>query len=393
MNIKKGFILLTGISMLLILIMNVGTRNFPAQAAEESPAGLDGFAPEDDSLLAVCTPDAAGMRAYWPFDDAPSTTTFADVIANPAFNNGVCTGGDCPASTASGKVGSAFIFDGNDEIHVANTAGLDFTIGGDMSIETWVKTTQACTDRVVFVGRYEGNPFAAWWLGCDEDNKAAFHMRDSDGKDVTVSGTSLINDGEWHHVVGTRDGTANINKIYVDGVLENSDNPNFTGLLTFTNKEVTIAHFDSPTPFYWLDGYLDEMALYDQVLSLEEVSRHYLNGEGQPYCNDDVPIPGGVTFYTNIDDPVQFTESQLLVNDVAPDGGLYLISIDPTSMNGGTITGSGPYIYNPPAGFTGTDKFNYVIADVDNDQATGEATVLVQDVTGNIYLPIILKNH
>jgi hypothetical protein len=176
------------------------------------------------------------------------------------------------------------MFDGNDEIHVTDTSGLDFTINGNMSIETWVKTTQDCTNRVVFVGRYEGIPLAAWWLGCDEDNKAAFHMRDSDGKTSTVSSTTSINDGVWHHIVGTRDGTANINKIYVDSVLENSSNPNFTGSLTFTTKDVTIAHYDSLNPFYWLDGYLDEMALYDQTLPSQDVARHYLGGAGKSYC-------------------------------------------------------------------------------------------------------------
>lgn len=271
MNIKKGFILVTGISMLLVLIMSVGMRNFPAQAAEESPAELESITTEQDLLVPAFTPDADGMLAYWPFNDGPAATLFADIIENPAFNNGTCVDPKCPTSTTSGVVDSAFIFDGNDEINVVDTSGLDFTIGGDMSIETWVRTTQDCTNRVVFIGRYEGYPLAAWWLGCDENNHAAFHMRDSNGIAFTVSGTSTINDGLWHHVVGTRDGTANVNKIYVDSVLENFGNPNFTGSLTFTNKDVTIAYF-APSPFYHLDGTLDEMALYDQVLSIEEVA-------------------------------------------------------------------------------------------------------------------------
>ena len=99
--------------------------------------------------------------ACWPFNDGPAATLFVDVIANPVFNNGACVDPKCPTSTTSGKVDSAFIFDGNDEINVVDTSGLDFTIGGDMSIETWVKTTQDCTNRVVFIGRYEGYPQAA----------------------------------------------------------------------------------------------------------------------------------------------------------------------------------------------------------------------------------------
>ncbi len=273
MNIKKGFILVTGISMLFVLITSVGIRNFPAQAAEESLTGLESFTPEQGLLAPANTQDAVGMRAFWHFDDDPATMTFADEIENPAFNNGVCVDLKCPTSTTSGVVDSAFIFDGNDEINVVDTSGLDFTVGGDMSIETWVKTTQDCSSRVVFVGRYEGIGSAAWWLGCVENNKAAFHMRDSDGIEFTVSGTSTINDGEWHHIVGTRDGAANVNKIYVDGKLENSGTPAFTGKLTFTDKDVTIGYF-APHPYYWLDGALDEMALYDQALFFQDAAEN-----------------------------------------------------------------------------------------------------------------------
>ncbi len=82
-----------------------------------------------------------------------------------------------------------------------------------------------------------------------------------------------------------------------------------------------------------------------------------------------------------------------MANDVAPDGGLNLVSIDPNSLNGGSITGSDPYTYTPPAGFTGDDKFNYVIADVDGDQVVGEATVQVNEAgPPSIYLPLLFRN-
>jgi hypothetical protein len=286
MKKKELLILILNVSMLFALILSAGLLNSQAFAAGEQIYGLDSYSTEQDSSMAVCTPDTAGMRAYWPFEDDSASTIFADVIANPTLNNGACVGVDCPVSTTNGKVGSAYVFDGSDEIDVADTSGLDFSISGDITLETWVKTTQDCTGRVVFVGRYEGLPLAAWWLGCDENNKAAFHMRDSLGTALTISGTTIINDGQWHHVVGTRDGTANVNRIYVDGKLENSGTPAFTGTLTFTDKVVTIGYF-APSPFYHLNGTLDEMALYDHALSLEEISRHYLNGNGKPYCTSE----------------------------------------------------------------------------------------------------------
>lgn len=393
MKMKKGLLLTTSIIVFAALILGLGMLNGQAQEVSTSTDEGEVISVEQESQLLVCTPDTPDptkMRAYWKLDDGPATTSFTDSVPNTVFNDGACVGVKCPTSNPSGKVGSAFDFDGGDEVVVGNTTGLEFTISGDMSVEAWVKTTQVCTNRVVFIGRYEGNPFAAWWLGCDENNHAAFHMRDSNNIAMTVSGTTLINDGEWHHIVGTRDGTGNSNKVYVDGALEGSGTPAFTGALTFTAKPVTIGYY-SVDPFYWFNGTLDEVALYDQALPVGEVARHYLDGSGQSYCNDDLPIPGGVTFQTGVDIPFQFTEAQLTVNDVAPDGGLNLVSITSPSLHGGTISGSGPYIYTPPAGFMGSDTFSYVIEDIDHDQASGEATVLVGNLQ-MIYLPVLFKD-
>jgi hypothetical protein len=391
----KSFLGFSFVLVFATLLMGMGSYSTPAMAAGEPAAQLETY-PLEAEGAAVCTPDAAGMVAYWPFDDAPAATTFVDVIENPAFNNGTCTGNSCPTQTNMGKVNSAFSFDvvalEEDEVRVTDTSGLGFTVAGDITIETWVKTTQDCSSRSVFIGRYEGDSAAAWWLGCIEGNVAAFHMRDSNNQATTIASTTVINDGEWHHIVGTRDGSENSNKIYVDGALENSSTPTFTGELTFNAKDVTIGFFDV-LPFYWFNGTLDEMALYNQALPADEVARHYLGGEGQSYCNSDLPIPGGITFQTNKNTPFQFTANELMANDVAPDGGLELVSIDPNSTNGGTITGSNPYTYTPPTDFTGDDTFDYVIRDVDNDQATGGATVkVVVPGQSKAYLPVLFKN-
>jgi hypothetical protein len=399
----KGFLGLSVVLIFAILLMGVGAFSSPAMAAGEPAAQLETY-PLEAEVVPVCTPDADGMVAYWPLDDAPATTTFVDVIENTAFNDGACVGDTCPTQNPTGKVSSAFDFEivpvptpppthQGDEIRVTNTVGLDFTVAGDMTVEAWVKTTQDCTDRAVFAGRYEGSSSAAWWLGCIENDVARFHMRDSNNQAYTVKGTKVINDGQWHHIVGTRDGTANVNKIYVDGVLENSLTPAFTGELTFAAKNVTIGFF-APSPYYWFSGTLDETALYSQALSAEDVSRHYLGGQGQSYCSGDPPIANGTTLQTQKNTALPFTGSKLLENDVAPDGGLQLKSISPTSTNGGTITGTGPYTYTPPTNFTGADTFNYVIMDQFNQETTGQATVQVTEPgEKKIYLPLLLNNY
>ena len=57
--------------------------------------------------------------------------------------------------------------------------------------------------------------------------------------------------------------------------------------------------------------------------------------------------------------PVTFAAGSLLANDIG--AGLAVLSVGPDSARGGTITGTGPYIYTPNTAFVGADFFPYEI--------------------------------
>ena len=71
--------------------------------------------------------------------------------------------------------------------------------------------------------------------------------------------------------------------------------------------------------------------------------------------------------------------ANLLTNDSDPDGdALHFVSVDATSANGGVVLVQGDWItYDPPAGFTNADSFNYVIADSGGLTDTGTVSVSV----------------
>jgi hypothetical protein len=78
-----------------------------------------------------------------------------------------------------------------------------------------------------------------------------------------------------------------------------------------------------------------------------------------PPANDGFPIAVTDSLQT-VAAPLVFTGATLLANDTgaAP---LSLVSVAAASTAGGTISGTGPYTYTPPAGFTGNDTFSYQI--------------------------------
>ena len=172
MNTKR--IMTTAQRSIFVLMFLVGGLSFtqangknPAQAAGEPAAEFESFLPAEESASAGCTPDADGMRAYWPFDDGPAATTFDDVIENPAFNDGACVGDACPTSTTSGKVSTAFIFDGaNDKFfhsYMSSELANDFGLTSALGMGLLWEASQAISDNPKRWGDYLGDLGADLW--------------------------------------------------------------------------------------------------------------------------------------------------------------------------------------------------------------------------------------
>ena len=70
---------------------------------------------------------------------------------------------------------------------------------------------------------------------------------------------------------------------------------------------------------------------------------------------------------------------KLIYNDSDPDGdALTVISVSATSTNGGLVVLGGTQItYTPPPGFTGADRFSYIISDGRGGLATADVEVFV----------------
>ena len=159
-----------------------------------------------------CTPPPPNMAAWWPAEGN------ANNIHN-ITNSGTLQGG---VTFAPGKVGQAFTFDGTGAVNIPNqgTEGeLNFQ-GSDFTLDTWVRFTDTLVpgEAAAIFLNYSG--LSLYGLYVDGNNRANFLFRDFDGNIVDVSGTTTLNDGLWHHVVGVR--ANKTGRVYVDGVEENT---------------------------------------------------------------------------------------------------------------------------------------------------------------------------
>ena len=154
----------------------------------------------------------------------------------------------------------SFLFDGvNERIDIGTTS---LGITGAISVSAWVKTTASGLIKSIICEDETGSN-RNWLLLMTNLNKAGFVVWHTNGTLSDVYSTASINDGNWHHVLGTYDGTSGANKLklYVDGVLHQAT-ANSTGVKSNTNTEACIGALSGGVDWYW-NGNIDEVAVFN----------------------------------------------------------------------------------------------------------------------------------
>jgi len=244
---------------------------------------------------AQCVLDDTGVISHWQLNESAGATTFQDIFGG---HNGLCNSGLCPTATNGIKSG-AFEFNAATQTSIyvplpqvpaqEPNDDFDWTLSDNISIGLWVKTNQDCSGNKVYVGRYRISiDNATWWVGCaaatnkSEVGVAVFRFRDATSTPRQVNGTSRINDGQWHYLVGVRNGSSDTNYLYVDGVLENSlTSPDYSEDF-FSDRRITFGGYDEPHDYYFT-GILDEISIYHRALSYAEILVNYKHCSGEPF--------------------------------------------------------------------------------------------------------------
>ena len=227
-----------------------------------------------------------GIAHYWKFEEAsaPYEDFWGDADATCA---------DCPTDVA-GLVGRAKWFDGSDdEVDVPDDDTFDWAADASFTIEFWTMTNESTSGNRVIVGRDAGGGGLHWWVGPDGSGIPTFQLRDSTGAGEKFSAGAALNDSTWHHFVAVRDGEADMNRLFVDGV--KLDSLSYDYLNGFGGSVPINIGYINAGGHYRYHGNIDEVALYDRALRLDEIGEHYTNGlAGYGYC-DVPPAPDAPT--------------------------------------------------------------------------------------------------
>jgi hypothetical protein len=298
----------------------------------------------------LTTTTGSGLVSQFSFNEATGTTVVDQVGRTGAMSGPTWT---------SGQSGAGLNFDGsNDWVTVSDDVGLD--LSGAMTLAAWVRPDSVTGWRTVLL-KETGNGLAYGLYSSDDEGLPSVYIN-TGGTDIAATGPESLSAGTWSHLAATYDGSSL--RLYVNGQLVATRN--ITGSIVTSNGPLRFGG-----NAIWgehLDGSLDEVRIYNTVLTANEIAELSSSTNRPPIAQPDNALaPAASAIIINV-----------LANDSDPDG--HTLSIQSfTQPTHGTVSQvAGGLRYTPAGGYTGADSFNYTISDGRGGTATAAVSLTVQ---------------
>lgn len=221
--------------------------------------------------------NALSPIAYWRLGEASGVDAFDETGNHDGSYINTPTLGASSLIT-SDPIDTAVSFTAAQNEHVSVPHHADLNLGANFSIIAWAKFTTAPTFAALF-GKYHGGTAKGFMLlvNFNNDNKPRLWTKDTAA--TSVAGTSLVNDGITHMIVGTLEG--GIGRIYVDGgPAENSASLQTPGANTAALK-LADAGTTFSRPF---NGVEDDAVAFDFALSPAQIANLYAIASAPPFA-------------------------------------------------------------------------------------------------------------
>jgi hypothetical protein len=245
-----------------------------------------------------------GMVSYWKFNEGQGATASDSKGSNNGTIHGLAWSNDK-------AVGSALYFNGQsgNYLTLPNDASLNPGTGA-WSAEFWAKMDTDFGYGIVLIKRNLAHSYWDTWdisIGYDSNSVTTvmyYQLRSPSGGNENYAGTySGDLRGTWHHFAFTRPADGNGRILgYMDGNLlsDNGQTRRQGNSIQPSANMLMGVYADYSSNLY--KGMLDEVAVYNKELSIDEIRAHYNSGIPKDYCGR-VPAPTEPENCTNgIDD-------------------------------------------------------------------------------------------
>lgn len=206
-----------------------------------------------------------GLVGHWTFDGKHMISNVAD--ASGKGNHGrliLGATGNTATTTGMGVLGQAIVLDGlSDHVDSGNASNLQISNG---TVSAWVTTSNPGSGYRAIAAKQ-----SAYGMFLFNNDLGIYDWGSNQWRSSGVN----LNDGIWHHVLlSFQSGVTNGTFLYLDGVLV------LTTTMTVGNQGAPflIGHGNSSTQ--QINALIDDVRVYDRVLSEEEIGRLYTMGAG-----------------------------------------------------------------------------------------------------------------
>lgn len=213
-----------------------------------------------------------GLIAWWPLDNSP-TDTYTNNLG------GSITGSPTAVIGHLGALGTAYQFNGNDYIQIADNPVLSNF--NDMSISLWVKTATGSGVRALVTKWYQNvncgglsDTYGVYMTG-NQVNYANVNEVWYGFPAPPFLGPNDFNN--WTHIVATSD-AVNGQKLYINAVLAATNASTSLGPICATTGPLMIGAETqqwSPPIQRYFTGALDDIGIWNRVLTLCEIENLY----------------------------------------------------------------------------------------------------------------------
>jgi len=235
---------------------------------------------------------------YWSMDNIDGTTVYDQSING---NNGILSGGMTKSNNwKPGKVGQSLDFDGDDEYIDFGTDD-SLNVNTKMSIEAWVKPDEIVSNASIL------GKFGSGGYGLSMMSSGRLLVVVEAWGNHFYSSNDALKAGEWTHILVTIDNTivgSSYIKIYINGKFDTEDT--FAVDTSDSSSSFRIGYYPYTTKF---DGLIDEVKIYDYLLSPYQIAQEYNQGgpiaywsfdEGQGTTAHDNSVDGNNGTLTNM---------------------------------------------------------------------------------------------
>jgi hypothetical protein len=231
----------------------------------------------------AASPALDSASAYGPPQASAQNGNFAGFLAA-----NLALAGPRPSDTVNGAPLMGFELDnraprcagntdsGDDVVLISDPGVFNFAAKRQFTLEAWVNGATSQESGAPILCKGTGSGGEQYCMDVTDGNYR-FYIWDAGGVPAVAS-ASVGPNNSWQHVVGVYDPSNGLMNFFVNGVVSGSGAPRPT--LHNTTHEVSIGARQLGSGAYDLnfDGRIDEVAIYDRALSVNEIRAHYYSG-------------------------------------------------------------------------------------------------------------------